>query len=271
MAVIAVKIRTVFIGLSLSAVMLFPSWGQEERAVTIRKVPLQELYKKVLDEKKALEDEKKALRKDNETLIARANLYIEKIKDLTKKNEQLTAQLDAAAKEAVDKSVRLEEEIGQLRGQTEELETLFKKEGEASVYDDGNLKKIERELTVTLNKVQEYANELAIVKKTLNAMLKDNEAIKKENGKVHYNLGNVLLKQGDYKRAAYEYELALPGLPGDPDVYHNLAVIYDYYLDDNQKALGYYKLYLENVPDAKDSFLIKERIVENRLEKKMRE
>ena len=97
----------------------------------------------------------------------------------------------------------------------------------------------------------------------------ETERLKEENGKLHYNLGNILFKNGEYKKAAYEYEYALSHMPDDPDLYYNLAVINDYYVGDTQKAAHFYSEFLKRQPNAKDALHIKERIAEKNLEIKM--
>ena len=98
-----------------------------------------------------------------------------------------------------------------------------------------------------LQKTQESLDALQLELRFLSS---EKESLKERNGKLHYNLGTFYFQKARYQDAAYEFESALNFLASDPDIFYNLAVIYDYYLQDREKAIDYYMKYLQENPDA---------------------
>ncbi|MDD5129045.1 MAG: tetratricopeptide repeat protein [Candidatus Omnitrophica bacterium] len=80
--------------------------------------------------------------------------------------------------------------------------------------------------------------------------------------KRHYNLAIIYENSGRYREAAQEYEKTLELSPDDADIHYNLAIVYDDFLQDNEKAIFHYRRYLELSPDAPDSGIVGEWIVE---------
>lgn len=70
----------------------------------------------------------------------------------------------------------------------------------------------------------------------------------KERLDMHYNLAIVYDQNKMYKDAEREYLKCLDINSNDPDVIYNLGILYDDKLNDNHKAAGYYKKYLEVRP-----------------------
>jgi tetratricopeptide (TPR) repeat protein len=93
----------------------------------------------------------------------------------------------------------------------------------------------------------------------------ENEALKDEAAKVHYNLGNIYFQQGDYEKAVTEYERAVALAPYDPEAHYNLAFVSGEYLNDQRSALKHYQQYLYLKPEAEDVLLVKEKILVARL------
>ncbi|MFA6357509.1 MAG: tetratricopeptide repeat protein [Candidatus Omnitrophota bacterium] len=92
--------------------------------------------------------------------------------------------------------------------------------------------------------------------------------------KHYYNLAIIYENVGRYKEAAQEYEKILELTPDDADIHYNLGILYDDYLQKNEKAIAHYRRYLELCPDAKDAVNVREWMDEARedldWERKMR-
>ena len=88
---------------------------------------------------------------------------------------------------------------------------------------------------------------------------------KDELAKAHYNMGNIYFERGEYQRAVVEYYQAVDLTPNDPDTHYNLAFVSGEYLGDQETALKHYQWYLYLKPDATDSPMVKEKIIEAKL------
>jgi tetratricopeptide (TPR) repeat protein len=75
--------------------------------------------------------------------------------------------------------------------------------------------------------------------------LKTAIGVEPDNAVAHCNLGEIYKHLGLFDQAIRELNEAERLNPDLPDTYINLGIIYDDYVVDDQKALGYYKKYLE--------------------------
>ncbi len=85
------------------------------------------------------------------------------------------------------------------------------------------------------------------------------EEIKKEtsNPDYYYNLGIDYLKKGQFVQAEESFKLALNLNPLDKDACYNLAVLYENYLGNPEKAIKHYQQYLGIAAGAADSAQVK--------------
>ncbi len=93
----------------------------------------------------------------------------------------------------------------------------------------------------------------------------EDERLKMDSAKAHYNMGNVYYEKGQYEIAAREYYQAVILMPNDPDVHYNLAYVSGENLNDFETALEHYKLYLYLKPNAKDLHYVRKKILEAEL------
>ncbi len=215
--------------------------------------------KKALSENKNLKTANQNLKNELDKFISRNTISVDRIKRLVRMTGSLEKQLEDAENSATKDKEKLNNEINIIKEEKEELIKLLTRLKEKRRADEYYIlwMSSESKRISTEAKVKEVAAE--------------GERLKEENGRLHYNLGNLLFKKGDYEKAAYEYKFALKYLPDDSDLFYNLAIVYDYHLEDNQKATQYYDEYLKRQPQAREANLIKERIAENSLEEKMLE
>ncbi len=100
----------------------------------------------------------------------------------------------------------------------------------------------------------------------LDRMSKQNEGLRSDEGRVHYNMGNIFFHQGDYARARDEFLLAVQLMPYDANAHFNLAFVSWEYLSDFKTALKHFQQYLWLNPEAEDANLVKEKIIAAQLE-----
>lgn len=82
----------------------------------------------------------------------------------------------------------------------------------------------------------------------ISKVVNEKEVLSRECAVLCYNLGYMLFKAHEYKKAAEEFKRSLELNPLNADACYNLGVIYDEYLEDDATAILYYQKYLELVP-----------------------
>ena len=100
----------------------------------------------------------------------------------------------------------------------------------------------------------------------LNKFAEETQEAQKDEGKIHYNMGNIFFHQGQYNRAAQEYRKAVELMPDDSNAHFNLAFVSSEYTLDTRTALKHYKLYLQLNPEAEDAALVREKILSAELD-----
>jgi len=241
---------------------LSTSFCQEESPIVVRETSLAETLKQTLKENKQLKQENEELKEELNGAVLRSNIFAERIRrlndqidNLENKINSLQAEFDKE-KEAIREGLLAKndsctDDLTQCREKSKNLEDFI-----ANIRE----KKHEDEY---FSMWQQAEQELIALKTKLQDLTLTKEKLKQESGKAHYNLGNLFFRNAEYKKAAVEYELALRLLPDDADIYYNLAVLYDYYLQNSEKAKIYYTKFLRKNPETSESLFIKERVAEN--------
>ncbi|MBF0216178.1 MAG: tetratricopeptide repeat protein [Candidatus Omnitrophica bacterium] len=195
----------------------------------------------------------------------------ELIKIAKSKEDVLKAKDEELIKIAKSKEEFLkakDEEIAKMRSKMEEADKdQIANKAKVELYMK-RIEKLQNELQEA-QKVKVKAEQLQQSKKTVTELTKEIEKNRQEAGRFHYNLGNIHFRNGEYEKAAYEYEHAMKLMPDDADVYYNLAVIYDFHLGDGKRAFDLYERHLNINPKSEMSDFVKERISETSLKAKM--
>lgn len=113
--------------------------------------------------------------------------------------------------------------------------------------------------------VIQHENKTLDLLSRIDAFAEEDEKLRMDAAKAHYNMGNIYFQKGEYAIAAREYYQAVTLMPDDPDSHYNLAYVSGEHLKDFKTALKHYKMYLYLNPTAKDKFLVQEKIVEAEL------
>lgn len=89
---------------------------------------------------------------------------------------------------------------------------------------------------------------------TLTRMERDEEAVNAleaarldapENARIHFDLGVVYRKLGQYDKVRESYLKAAKLAPDNPDVWYNLGILYELYLEDAKAAASAYQRYID--------------------------
>jgi len=219
---------------------------------------LEDSFKKTSEENKKLKKENDSVAKENEQLKSKMT----QLEDEMKKLSQQGKDAERSAKELNVKTEMYTKRINQLSSDLEEMKTNEKKiKEENEKLNDmvGKLKsgKPQDEYVEKMKKIGEKAENS---QKAMQEVAAEYEQLKNETGKVHYNLGNLYFKNGEYQKAVQEYEMAVKLIPKDPDVYYNLALTYDYYVKDPAKAYKCYETYITLQPKTEFFDFIKKRM-----------
>lgn len=214
--------------------------------------------KKMKDALKALEDQIKMLRGQREIDYNRVNA-------LTQQRDQLlqkTVAIDESNKKNLDELEQLKKTLSEKEVETNkklkeaiELSTFEPKmltEGKSATEADKVVAKFRK---INYQQILSKAHRVN----------QDNERLKTDSAKVHYNIGNIFFHRGDYERAAEEYHESVDLMPYDAAAHFNLAFVSGEFLNDQQTALTHYQYYLYLNPDAEDVLLVKEKILAARL------
>lgn len=95
----------------------------------------------------------------------------------------------------------------------------------------------------------------------IDAFSEEDESIRLDAAKAHYNMGNIYFQKGEFEIAAREYYQAVILMPNDPDAHYNLAYVHAEHLGDYITAAKHYRMYLFLNPNAKDKKKIQEKII----------
>lgn len=95
----------------------------------------------------------------------------------------------------------------------------------------------------------------------IDAFTEEDDRLRSDAAKAHYNMGNIYFQKGEYEIAAREYYQAVTLMPNDPDAHFNLAFVSHKFLMDFKTALKHFKMYLYLSPSAKDGNFVREQIL----------
>jgi tetratricopeptide (TPR) repeat protein len=202
-----------------------------------------------------IEKEYKALRADRDNILAQVkvayderNKALEELAAIKAKTGNLVSNqevLEQKVQGAEQEKAELSEKISQLENESKELA--------------GQLESLQN-LTRTLTQEnQELLNRNRVIQdiplqipKNMMAVVKERDRLIKESADMHYNLGVLLTKNGDYRNAHAEFLRAIQLRPNDSASYFNLGKINADYFKDKEKAITFFQKYLHLEPKADD-------------------
>ena len=225
---------------------------------------------RILDDLKQLRGQREietnrmtALTQERDELKKRLEETVKTGEDQTKKVQELQTSMDQKTKEWDEKTKKLENQLALQEKWNQEMEEMKTSiESQPAVAQAVKSQNVESGLKEcdekTLNQLMTKLNDLN----------QENDKLRNESAKVHYNLGNIFFKQGDYARAAIEYNQSVELTPFDAENPYNLAFVSGEFLNDSKTALKHYQQYLFLNPHAKDAVFVKEKILKARMDLK---
>lgn len=248
--------------------------------------------KKLLEEKEAIEAELKQLRGDQEikanrirtltsqrdSLTERADKaeqlqrqYSEELNQLkttlTQKESEYTTEIKELQQE-VAKKKEIEELIPWSSEIIEEIKVSPAQPAAPDQLSRENIKlKIDSVRLVEDLKKQAQANlrgmegKIKSVASKMAELKTENQRLKADSAKLHYNLGNIFFEQQKYTQAVKEYRRVVEFAPHDPAAHYNLAFVSGEFLNDHETAKEHYERYLALNPDAEDAYLVREKLL----------
>ena len=213
-------------------------------------------------EKNSIDKERKSLT-EKVTQVREANRkYAKKVKEL----EGNLQNLEVMRQTYDHKTKALEEEVASYSRPHEEEEIQLASAADSS--DSSTTDSLASDYSSTEETSEQVLDREA---KTLDllsridAFSEQDEKLRLDAARAHYNMGNIYFERGEYEVAAREYYQAVTLMPDDPDSHYNLAFVSSEYLHDQTTALKHYQIYLYLKPGAKDAKLIKEKILQAQL------
>ncbi len=223
-------------------------------------------------------EENKKLRTETESgqdLLNRTNLennvLRSQLRTLQSQADSYKNELSDKQKQVQDDVVKLNQQIVNLKEDSQKSEEFKALTQETLVSTDAENKKLKKLLESAilqserdsyvkiLNESSKKSDEAA---RQLMVARHQSERMKYELASAYYNLGTMLSDAGNHKSAVLQYKKALHLNPNDAWSHYNLGVIYDYYLNNHDKSLYHYKKYLKLEPLKEELNKIRERILE---------
>ena len=224
-----------------------------------------------------LRDEVETLRKENQTYQEKTQAEQSQLKNMiteldnlkqdkdlsAKRQEELKKLVDDAEKSLESQNKKIKELEGKLKESDEkmrrqsktsaELEQQTKSAKSNPAVTAEYVKLVENEWLEATQKTQDMQRDLDRTLAELSGQNNEREKLRSDTASMHYNLAVILAEQRNFPAAIREYEKVLETRPNDADAHYNLAIIYDDFLKNNDKALEHYRQYIQIAPDSAEA------------------
>lgn len=190
------------------------------------------------------------------TLQQQGSLVSAREAELKKKVQDAETALQAQNLKVADLESRLkdaEEKMSRQKRASANLEQQTRSARANAGMTPDYVKLVENEWMAAVAKTDELNRDLHKTLSELSGQNQERSKLRNETATMHYNLAVILVDQQNYPAAITEYMKVLEIRPNDPDAHYNLAVLYDDYLKDNDKALEHYRQYVKAAPDAPEA------------------
>ena len=220
---------------------------------------------KLIDRTQELERELAQLKQENsktsseyEALKRDRDLLAKNVQDVQTRNRQYTRHI-----RNLEKSIDVLEE----NESTVRIEPVMKfAAATPEKMDDGmHGYKEDDEVSMADPMVQDREDKTYELLTRIDAFAEEDEKLRMDAAKAHYNMGNIYYNKGEHELAAREYYQAVALMPDDPDAHFNLAYVSQEYLFDYKTAIKHYQMYLYLNPRAKDRYFVKEQLLHAKL------
>ena len=232
--------------------------------------------KNVIEENQRLADKNKELAGEIDRLTDEHSQEKNRVENLMKEKDELTEGMEkirTTNRMYSQEIQKLEKNVEELQGDRETLnqrlnqftdvtlkEESFDDRGEMVLASSETAKPSETDEDVKARETKT----LDLLSR-IDAFTEQDEQLRTDSAKAHYNMGNIYFQKGEYEIASREYYQAVTLMPNDPDAHYNLALVSGDHLKDYQTALKHYQMYLYLSPQAKDAQAVREKIIESQL------
>jgi len=239
--------------------------------------------KRLIEENEELLKQNNALDRQLRNIRGQRTIETNRLENLTQERdgykermEEITGLKEQIEKDVLDYKDRqkgrekwLEEKIADLEGQLAQAEETIQRGsllGYHKVFDKKDKRQAELLEAIEILESDKIFEKAERSKEEVISMIeninKKKERLRIDEAKIHYNMGNVLFKRGQYSKAIKEYKKALSLTPHDANAHFNLALISSDYMRDYKAAAKHYREYLILNPEAEDENLVREKIIE---------
>ncbi len=231
-----------------------------------------------LDENKKLKTQVESLEESTREMGLEGTLLRGQLRNIQSEAESLKSQEKTKIQELEADLKETQNKLEELRSETETSVAERKMAVKQAARVHAKNVKLERLLKTAIleSERDEYIYLLKSYEGTANRSIlelqktkSENEALKANLASSYYNVGNMLYRSGDYKRALAQYKKAIELNPNDAWSHYNTALIYDYHLNDRARSLVHYKKYLNLRPVSEEAERIRERILDIELKKRV--
>ncbi len=180
---------------------------------------------------------------------------IEKLKtEMLEKEKEVDARLAAIEQESAAKKQEDEKAMAMVMPRSRDEEQAIKVQQETRV--------IQEQARETLQKFEQTSQKMVT---KVSKIEKENQKLKMDSLRLHYNLANTFFEQGQYGRCAVEYRKVVELSPMDADAHYNLAFVSGEFLRDFETAYKHYQQYLFLRPNAQDASIVKDKMLDAHL------
>lgn len=230
---------------------------------------INQTLKSAIEENQNLANEKRQLQSELERVRNEQTSFQAQFDTLKRERDDLAQGIDQARaqnRKYAQEISRLEENMQTLESSRKENDLKVRRlQEELSIQDDrsaGQPIVLAAAVASEVDKdVKDQETKTLDLLTRIDAFAEEDEKLRTDAAKAHYNMGNIYFQKGEYEIAAREYYQAVTLMPDDPDAHYNLALVSDQYLKDYRTALKHYQIYLYLNPSAKDVYWVRERII----------
>jgi len=270
--------------IAVASFLIWPIVGNAEEvtpALTKRSKNIErvvETLNTALKENRQIREELLATGAGLDQVKVQNNILVNQIRQLQQEAEQIkrdrkneASEYDRLVAELKEEKRKLSEERKQIKAienASAEKVIAIKKENDQllKVLDHAILESERDEYKKLLDEAQS-ASERAV--QELAQVKTENQRLRYDVGNQYYTIGNIFFEKRQYDEAIKRYKKAVEIDKSDSWSHHNLGIIYDYYLQDHERALYHYGQYLKLKPIKEVTDEIRERVLQLELQKLM--
>ena len=225
-----------------------------------------EMVNDTLEENRKLKKDIASVQGGFERMAIENNLLKSKARTL----ERRLDQKDEEKKGTLSIVKMKQDEIGTMKQQSDEIQKKYLAERDKVKKAQEQISQLEEKIKSAIleSERDEYRAKIQMLKGQADGAVREvsrvaasQTGLQAELGQTYFRLANQLFEERKFGESAEFYEKALHYNPRLSYAHYNLGVVYDFYLNDNQKAIAHYRSFLSLEPEDDSSGKVKERMV----------